>query len=55
MEPRYPAKGDRDFESYQNTYPIVSTPQQNSPAIIPQNHSKLDTITEDEEEDDDDE
>ena len=53
MESRDPAKGDLDFESDQDTYPIVSTSQQNSSAIILPNHPKLDTITEDEEEDDD--
>ena len=59
MEPRDPAKGDLDFEnldfeSDQDTYFFATTPQQNSPAILLPNQSRLDAINEDEEEDKDD-
>ena len=55
LEPRDPAEGDLDFESVQDSYPLVNALQQDRPANLFQNRRILDTIIEDDEDDDDDE
>ena len=51
LEPRDPADGDLDFESDQDSYPLVNALQQDRSANIPPNPPMLDTIIEDDEDD----